>query len=325
MKARKRLMILSLTVSVILLFVKFLAYFLTHSNAILTDAIESIVNVVAGTFALFSIYYASKPADEDHPYGHGKIEFFSSGFEGGMITIAGIGMIGKGILAFFHEDEIHSIDVGIYLSIIAGVINYVVGFTLLKQGKQNHSDLMTSSGKHLISDSISSIGLIIGLALVFFTKIVWIDYVVAILFGIYIAFSGFQILRESVLNLLDKTDYKKISHIIDILNQNRASKWIDIHNLRILKYGSVLHIDCHVTLPWYNNLEQTHDEVDAIEKLIKKESSHDVEFFIHADPCLPISCRICQIENCKERKHDFVKKLNWDLKNVLPDRKHQLN
>jgi len=324
-KARKRLMMIGLIVSVVLLCVKFSAYFLTHSNAILSDAVESIVNVVAGAFALFSIYYASKPADEDHPYGHGKIEFFSSGFEGGMITIAGIGMIGKGILAFFHEDEIHSIDIGIYLSVVAGIINYGVGFMILKQGKQHHSELMKSSGKHLISDAISSVGLIIGLGLVYFTNIVWIDYVMAILFGIYIAFSGFQILRESVLNLLDKVDYKKINHIIGILNQNRRAGWIDIHNLRILKYGSVLHVDCHVTLPWYNNLEQTHDEVDAIEKFVKKESPQDVEFFIHADPCLPISCGICQIENCKERKHDFVRKLNWDLKNVLPDRKHQLS
>lgn len=325
MKARIRLMLIGLLVSITLLIVKFTAYFLTHSNAILTDAVESIVNVAAGAFALFSIYYASKPADEDHPYGHGKIEFFSSGFEGGMITIAGLGMIGKGILAFFHEDEIHSIDLGIYLSVFAGIINYGIGFVILKQGKKSNSDLMMSSGKHLISDSISSIGLIIGLALVYFTRIVWIDYVVAIIFGVYITYSGFKILRESVLNLLDSADSEKIKHLLEILNNNRRPGWIDIHNLRILKYGTVLHVDCHVTLPWYNNLEQTHYEVDAIEKLIKKESPHDLEFFIHADPCLPISCGICQIENCAHRQHSFVKKLEWDLKNVLPDRKHQLN
>jgi cation diffusion facilitator family transporter len=317
-------MIITLLVSIVLLIIKFLAYFLTHSNAILTDAVESIVNVVAGAFALFGIYYSSKPADEDHPYGHGKIEFFSSGFEGGMITIAGIGMMAKGVIAFFHVEEIHSLDIGIYLTVLAGAINYIVGSIVAKQGKLNHSDLMLASGKHLISDSISSIGIIIGLAIVYFTKIVWIDYVVAIIFGAYITFSGFKILRESVLNLLDKTDYEKINHIITLLNQNRRIGWIDIHNLRILKYGSVLHIDCHVTLPWYNNLEQTHDEVDAIEKLIKKESSHDVEFFIHADPCLPISCSICQIATCTHRQHPFVKKLTWGLDNVLPDRKHQL-
>lgn len=317
-------MIISLIVSVILLCVKFLAYFLTHSNAILTDAVESIVNVAAGSFALFGIYYASKPADEDHPYGHGKIEFFSSGFEGGMITIAGIGMMAKGVLAFFQKDEVHSIDLGIYLSIAAGGINYVVGSFIKKKGKAGHSDLMIASGKHLISDAISSVGLVVGLALVYFTKIIWIDYAVAVLFGGYITYSGFRILKESVFNLLDQVDHDKIDHVISILNKNRSENWIDIHNLRILKYGSVLHVDCHVTLPWYNNLQKTHDEVDAIEKLVRKESSHDVEFFIHADPCLPISCAICQVENCPERKHEFVKKLTWGLDNVLPDRKHQL-
>jgi cation diffusion facilitator family transporter len=317
-------MIISLIVSVILLCVKFTAYFLTHSNAILTDAVESIVNVVAGTFALFGIYYASKPADADHPYGHGKIEFFSSGFEGGMITIAGLGMMAKGVLAFFQKEEVHSLDLGIYLSVLAGSINYIVGFFIIKQGKAGHSDLMIASGKHLISDAVSSVGLVIGLALVFFTKIIWIDYAVAVLFGGYITYSGFRILKESVFNLLDQADHDKIDHVIEILNKNRNDNWIDIHNLRILKYGAVLHVDCHVTLPWYNNLSQTHDEIDAIEKLVSKESTHDIEFFIHADPCLPISCAICKVKNCPERKHEFVKELTWGLDNVLPDRKHQL-
>ncbi|MDZ4665592.1 MAG: cation diffusion facilitator family transporter [Bacteroidota bacterium] len=317
-------MIISLIVSIILLVVKFLAYFLTHSNAILTDAVESIVNVAAGSFALFGIYYASKPADEDHPYGHGKIEFFSSGFEGGMITIAGMGMMAKGVFAFFQKEEVHSLDLGIYLTLAAGSINYLVGFFIKKKGREGHSDLMIASGKHLISDAISSAGLVIGLALVYFTKIIWIDYAVAVLFGGYITFSGFRILKESVFNLLDQVDHDKIDHVISILNKNRRDNWIDIHNLRILKYGSVLHVDCHVTLPWYNNLQKTHDEIDAIEKLVSKESSHDIEFFIHADPCLQISCAICQVKNCLERKHEFVKKLTWGLDNVLPDRKHQL-
>lgn len=320
---KKRLMVLSLVVSILLLGIKFTAYFYTHSNAILTDAVESIVNVAAGAFALFGIYYASKPADKDHPYGHGKIEYFSSGFEGGMITIAGLGMMAKGVMAFFQKEEVHSLDIGITLSIIAGAINYLVGFVIVKKGRAENSDLMVASGKHLISDSISSIGLILGLTAVYFTNIIWIDYLVAIFFGAYIAYSGFSILRESVLNLLDKADYDKIEHVVGLLNQNRKNEWIDIHNLRVLKYGSVLHIDCHVTLPWYQDLEKSHAEVDAIEMLVKKDSPHDMEFFIHADPCIPTSCTVCLISDCKQRKQAFSRKLEWSIDNVLPDKKHQ--
>lgn len=317
-------MLLVLIISTVLMLVKFTAYWLTHSNAILTDAIESIVNVLAGSFALFSIYYASKPKDEDHPYGHGKIEFFSSGFEGGMITIAGVGMVFKGIAAFFKQDQVEAVDIGIYLTAFAGVINYLVGSVLVKRGKAAHSDLMKASGKHLISDTVSSIGLVIGLFLVYLTKWMWIDYVVAIGFGFYIAYSGFKILKESVFNLLDKADDAKLHHLVELLNTNRRAKWIDIHNLRVLKYGSLLHVDCHITLPWYDNLETTHEEVDAVDKLVKTKLEHEIEFFIHADPCLPVSCPVCQIAGCPVRKADFVKKLDWTIENVLPDRKHTL-
>lgn len=321
---KKQIMGLSLLISSLLMGIKFTAYLLTHSNGILTDAVESIVNIIAGGVALFSIYYAAKPKDEDHPYGHGKIEFFSSGFEGGMITLAGIGMVAKGVLAFIHKENIHSVDIGIYLSAFAGIVNYITGYFLIKKGKKSNSYLMIANGKHLISDTISSLGLIVGLTIVYFTGLLWVDYLIAIIFGIYIIYSGFSILKESVTNLLDKADYEKINHLIEILNKNRKEKWIDIHNLRILKYGSLLHVDCHITLPWYENLEDSHNEVDSVEKLVKNDIPQEIEFFIHADPCLPASCPVCLVKNCKERKSDFAKKIEWKMENVLPDKKHKI-
>lgn len=317
-------MLIVLLIGIVLMAVKFVAYWLTHSNAILTDAVESIVNVLAGSFALFSIYYASKPKDEDHPYGHGKMEFFSSGFEGGMITLAGVGMVIKGAAAFFKSEAVHSVDTGIYLTAAAGLVNYIVGYILVKQGKAAHSDLMKASGKHLISDTISSIGLVIGLGLVYFTHIVWIDYALAIVFGLFITYSGFKILKESVTNLLDTADYQKLKHLIELLNDHRREKWIDMHNLRVLKYGPLLHVDCHMTLPWYDTLELSHAEVHAVENLVRQNMDHDIEFFIHADPCIPTSCPICLVHDCPVRRAGFVKKLHWDIDNVLPDKKHSL-
>ncbi len=315
---------LVLTASVVLLGIKFYTYFLTHSNAILTDALESVVNVVAGSFALYSMYYALRPKDEDHPYGHGKIEFLSAGFEGGMITLAGIAMIIKGAVAFFRKDEVHDADVGAYFSAFTGLINYFLGSYLIRNGKKFNSALMIADGKHLISDTLSSIGLVVGLVLIYFTKINWIDYVLTIGFGGFIAYTGFKLVNESIINLLDKADYGKLNHLIDLLNKNRRPKWIDMHNLRVLKYGSHLHVDCHITLPWYDSLEDSHNEVSQVEKLVKENMEQEIEFFIHADPCLPISCPVCIIKDCAYRKSTFVKKLEWNIENLLPDKKHTI-
>lgn len=303
--------------------IKFVAFILTHSNSILTDALESIINVVAGSFALYSIYVSSLPKDENHPYGHGKIEFLSAGLEGGLIVIAGAGIILKSVFNFFHSSEIHSLDMGLYLTLAAGLCNFIMGRYLLVKGKQNNSVLMIADGKHLLSDTISSVGLVIGLAVMYFTKIYWLDNVVAIVFGLYIFYTGFKLLKQSLNSLLDEADYEKLNHITQILNDNRNKNWIDIHNLRVLKYGSHLHIDAHITLPWYFSLEESHAEVTAVEDLIKQKTEGEVELFIHADPCLPTSCSICSID-CKHRVQPFIQTLKWELTNMLPDKKHSL-
>ncbi len=316
---------LVLAISFILMALKFLAWYLTNSNAILTDAIESIVNILAGSFALYSLYYAAKPKDEDHPYGHGKIEFLSSGVEGGMVTLAGIAMLIKGIISIFAPYELHNLDMGLVISAFSGIVNYVLARVLIKKGTELHSTTMVADGKHLLTDTWSSVGLVIGLILIYFTQLFWIDYVITIGLGILIIFTGINLVKESIFNLLDKADYGKIEHVIKVLNDKRRESWIDIHNLRVVKYGSVVHVDCHMTLPWYYTLEESHKEVDDLDKLATKEFSHEIEFFIHADPCLPKSCSVCIMPDCKVRKHDLVEKLEWNMANVLPDAKHSLS
>ena len=313
---------LTLIVGFALMGLKFLAYYLTQSSAILTDAIESIVNVLAGSFALYSLYYAAKPKDEDHPYGHGKIEFLSTGVEGGMVTLAGVAMTIKGISAFFNPHDLQHIDIGLSISLFSGIVNYLLARILIKKGTALHSSTMIADGKHLLTDTWSSVGLVIGLIIIYFTHLFWVDYVITIGLGIFISVTGFHLIKESIFNLLDKADYGKIEHLITVLNTKRNPSWIDIHNLRVVKYGSVVHVDCHMTLPWYYTLEESHKEVDALDKLATIEFSHEIEFFIHADPCLPKSCSICEIKNCQVRKNEFVKRLEWNMSNVLPDAKH---
>ncbi|MFN4234072.1 MAG: cation diffusion facilitator family transporter [Bacteroidia bacterium] len=323
---RKKIKILSVTlfISTALMLIKFAAWIITHSNAILTDALESIVNVFAGAFALYSVNYASKPKDEDHPYGHGKIEFLSVGLEGTLIAIAGVSIIIKSVYNLFYPHEIHSLNLGLYLTLFTGFINLFMGIYLQKKGKELHSVTLVADGKHIISDAYSSAGLIIGIALIWISGINWMDSAVAILFGVFILFTGYKLMRKSLAGVLDETDYLLVDEIIDVLNKNRKEEWIDIHNFRVIKYGSNLHIDCHITLPWYYSLEQSHQVVSEVETILTRESENHVEVFIHADPCLPDSCNICALKNCAQRKHDFVKQITWTKEVILKNQKHSL-
>lgn len=311
-----------LVIGALLMGFKFAAYYVTGSGAILTDAVESIVNVLAGSFALYSLYYASKPKDEDHPYGHGKIEFLSTGVEGGMIFIAGLAMVAKGAFSFIQPHTVENIDIGLAVTVFSGGVNFILARILINKGTRLHSSTMIADGKHLMTDTLSSVGVVAGLVLIWFTGMVWIDYVITVLLGGFIAYTGIHLIREAVTNLLDKADYGKIEHLIKVLDSKRKQSWIDIHNLRVVKYGSVMHVDCHMTLPWYFTLEEAHAEVDAVDKLATTEFNHEIEFFIHSDPCLPTSCPVCTMHDCKVRQQAFVKKLEWDMSNVLPDKKH---
>jgi cation diffusion facilitator family transporter len=325
MQGKIRIMRLMLVFSAALLAIKFYAWWLTKSNAILTDALESIVNVVAGAFALFSIIYASRPRDKDHPYGHGKIEFVSAGFEGALVLLAGGFVIYEAIKGFFSPHPLAQVDIGAYLTAFSGLCNFIMGKVLVSRGVKQNSALMKANGKHLMTDTVSSIGIVIGLFLIHYTGLIQIDNALAIFFGLFIFYTGFKIVRESFGNLLDEQDQEKIDLLVKILNQNRRENWIDMHNLRVLKYGSGLHVDAHITLPWYLSLEKAHDEVDAVEKLVVKEIGTEMEFFIHADPCLPKSCSICSVKKCPVRQHEQIKKLEWTKENMLPDAKHSVS
>ena len=321
---KRKTMLVILIIGIALMAIKFMAFFITRSNAILTDALESIINIVAGGFALYSLHYSSQPKDQDHPYGHGKIEYISSGLEGGLIILSGIAIIIKSTYSFLHPGELRALDIGLMLTLGTGLCNFFMGRYLIHHGRINQSTAMIADGKHLVSDTISSAGIVIGLLIIYFTKLYWLDNSIAILAGFYISFMGYKLLKESVTGLLDEADVEKLDMLIAKLNEGRRKKWIDMHNLRVLKYGSHLHVDAHITLPWYDNLEDSHTEVTMVESLIKKQLGAELEFFIHADPCLPSSCPICVVEDCPVRKAPFVRRLDWTLENLLPDKKHRL-
>lgn len=311
--------------SVVLLLAKVIAYYLTNSVAILTDALEGIVNVVAGFFGLYSLYVSAKPRDEDHPYGHGKIEFISAGIEGSMIFIAGILILFEAIKNLIAPQELQQLDIGIAIISFTAIVNFITGTVCIRTGKKNNSLALVASGKHLLSDTYTTAGILVGLLLIYLTGIGWIDSVVAIIFSIFILFTGFRIIRKSLAGIMDERDHELLKQMVEILDKNRSRNWMDLHNLRIIKYGSVLHIDCHLTVPWYLNVHEAHEEIDALGRIVQKEFGDAIEFFVHSDGCLPISCPICIKEDCPVRQHAFSRRIKWTVQNVEQDEKHQLN
>lgn len=308
--------------SVLLLLVKFLAYYLTASVAILTDALESIVNVAAGFIGLYGLYVAAKPRDRDHPYGHGKAEFLSAAVEGTMILTAGALIIYKSVQRLLHPRELEQLDMGMLLIAGAGLLNLLMGWWCLRVGKRNDSLALQSSGKHLLSDSWTTAGIMAGLALLHFTQWQWIDSVVAILFAILIIYTGYRILRSSVAGIMDEADLRLLSRLIKHLQENRRPAWVDLHNLRVIRFGSVLHVDCHLTVPYYFTVEEAHVEIDELAALARKELGDALELFIHTDGCRKFQCHLCRKEACPVRAHPFEGELPWMLANVSGDKKH---
>lgn len=321
-QTKYRWMGISLGLSIVLLVLKFTAYFLTYSTAILTDAVESIVNVIASGFAFYSIYLANLPADQNHPYGHGKIEFLSAGFEGSMILSAGLVIMWQAILSFFEPKSLTHLDWGIALIGLTAIANAFVGWRLIQTGRQADSAALTADGKHLLTDTVSSIVVIIGVGLVALTGKAWIDSTLSVGLAIAIIYNGFMITRQSVARLMDETDVPTLHRVVNLLNVHRDPNWIDVHNLRVQKYGADLHIDCHLTLPYYWELTQVHNEVHHFEDTLKAGFRGEVEIFVHTDPCINECCHYCRVANCPVRAFAFVGYVEWTAENLPLNQKH---
>jgi len=321
-KDNKRMQAIAVYVGAVLLMVKFVAYFMTNSNAILSDALESIVNVGAGAFGWYALVLSQRPSDREHPYGHGKIEFLSAGFEGGLIFLAGIGIFIKGGYNLIAPNELQNLGTGAILAAGAGLVNYILGIVLENKGNRNNSIVLVAGGKHLKSDAYSSLGLVLGVLLTLWTGYIWLDNLMAMMFGAIIIYTGYKVLRRALAGIMDEQDYPLIESLVSRLNKHRQDDWIDLHNLRIIKYGSRLHIDCHLTIPWYYEVREAHEVVKIFEEKVMLLEKNTFELFIHTDPCRPVSCALCAKADCKERQFAFKEKVVWTLENTIQNEKH---
>ncbi len=301
---------------VTLLIIKYVAYWISGSVAIFTDATESIVNVVAACVGMYALYMSAKPADRDHPFGHGKIEIISSSIEGTMIMAAGALILYETVQSFIDPGEISDkLDIGLILIALSAVANYSVGRIAIMKGRRNRSPALEASGKHLCSDTYSSVGILIGLLVVFIAQSLgydarWLDSSIAAVFGFIIIYTGIGVMRRSINETMDAADDDLLDELTEVINEYRHEHWVDVYDLRLIKYGPCIYVDMKVVLPRDMTINDLGWENKEICEAMVSRFGDSIETSINPVPCKPFHCRYCS-RDCPDRDHEFVRGVEW--------------
>ncbi len=304
---RTRLSVAALTfvVGIVILGVKFWAFHITHSQAIYSDALESIVNVVTAVVGFAVIYYSSQSPDEDHPYGHGKVEYFSSAFEGGLIFFAAIFIFAEAVKAQLHNETLTNIDRGAFMIALCGLGNLLFGLFLKSVGKRTASPALQAAGVHLLIDFWTTSAAIVGIILVKYTGIQWLDRAVAVLLGIHMSFSGLKLVKKSATELMDAENPELLGQLAKIFEAHAGDGIIQIHHTKVIRSGWFHHIDGHAVVPEFWKVEQAHDRLDVFEHQVIKAYPYGGEVNFHLDPCKRKYCSVCDFKDCPVRAKPF--------------------
>ena len=308
---KKKAAIISLSVGIGMFFAKMGAFLLTGSAAIFSDAAESVVHVLATSMALFSIVLSSKPADKSHLYGHGNIEFFSAGIEGLLIIAAAVFIIFTAVMDIIKGTNLKQLDIGVIIISFAGVVNLLLGTYLVRRGKKTNSLTLVADGKHVLTDSYTSIGVIVGISLVMITKYQLLDPLFAIAIALNILITGYKLMRRSVGGLMAETDKDILKKIVDTILSDKKNYWIDIHQLRFWQSGDKIFIDFHLILPYFFTIKESHSEEDEIQNLLEKNFPNS-QIKIHFDYCRTELCKFCDYQKCTVRTSNKSVSFNWD-------------
>lgn len=296
---------------------KFAVAAATGSTAVLSDAFESIVNVFAAALLLYALLVAARPADRDHPYGHGKVEFFAAGAEGLLIGAAALYILYSAALDLWRGPQLRRLDVGIAASAALAGANAVLGRYLVRTGRRHHSAALIADGQHVLTDVVTTAGVIAGLGLVWLTGIPRIDPLVAILVALSILRTGWRLLRGAVGGLMDEADTPLLAGIAAALEGSRADAWIDVHSLRTFRSGAVQHTDFHLVVPRYFDADRLHRISERIQKVVFGASGRRGGVIVHFDPCRPRHCPGCAMPDCPVRAAPFEKREPITLERAL--------
>jgi cation diffusion facilitator family transporter len=305
-RARLRAGLISLAVSVVLLAAKYHAYRLTGSTAILSDALESIVNVVAAGFAIGALIFSGRPADRNHPYGHGKMEFLSAAFEGGLITFAALVIVYEVVVSLMYGVELRALDLGLAIVLGAGLVNLALGYYLVRAGRRYDSLTLLADGRHVLADFYTSAGIVVGLLLVRFTGLTWLDPVVAAVVALNLMWTGVRLIRQASAGLLDEEDPALLHRLLQVLQPHLGQGVIRVHHLRAIRAGRFHHVDAHLVVPEFWSVERSHELAEDLGERVMKELGAEGEMTLHTDPCHRIYCRMCDLDVCPVRREPFT-------------------
>ena len=301
-RSRIRVAALSIGAGTTILILKYIAFMMSGSMALKSDAIESIVNVVAAMFALGAIVFAGKPADKDHPYGHGKIEHFSAAFEGGLIALAAVFILVEAVEALVRGPQLRNLGQGLALNLVAGGLNGLLGWFLLHRGRKTRSRALEADGHHILSDFWTTVGIAIGLLTVKLTGLIWMDPVMAMVVGLLLARTGFRLVAASSKALLDSEDPEVLSQVLTAMNRVRPWDIIALHELRTFRSGRYTHVDVHLVVPEYYSIRQAHDLCEGFGQDALKLAAIEGEVHTHVDPCGRLYCTRCPAPECPIRQ-----------------------
>jgi cation diffusion facilitator family transporter len=269
---------------------------------------------------------AARPPDSDHPYGHGKIEYFSAGFEGALIIFAAIGIFKTGISHLLSPVPLFNLQAGLVILVAAALVNLLLGIGLIRVGNRVQSLTLIADGKHVLTDVYTSVGVVAGLVLVHWTGWLWLDGAIACLVGINILFTGIRLVGQSFAALMDASDPRLLDEITRLLDNHRNPVWIDIHQLRAWRSGSFVHIDLHLVLPRDYLLDDAHRQAKAVEQLLINHFKGNAGVLVHMDPCEPEECPVCRQHACDQRHAAADGAVNWDRDRLtLKKGQHNIN
>ncbi len=284
MRFQQRAINLSLAVGFLMLAGKWYAYLRTGSAAILSDAAESVVHIIAVAFAAYSVWLSFKPADKSHPYGHDRITFFSAGFEGSMIILAAFAILYEAIQKWIGGLALENLQEGIFFVAAAAGINALLGGFLVWQGKRYGSLILIANGKHVLTDVWTSLGVILGLLLVQWTGWLPFDPILAILVAVNILWSGGKLVRQSVGGLMDEGDPKLEQRIKEILDAETSKRGAQYHEVRYRNTGTSFWIELHLLFSNATTIEDAHWRATEIEAAIKSSFGRPVHIITHLEP-----------------------------------------
>ena len=283
-KSLRKFIYLSIVAAIATISFKLLAYYLTDSIGLFSDAIESFVNLAAAIIALIMLTIAEKPADEEHAFGHSKAEYFSSAIEGSLIILAAFSIIWSAVPRVIHPRPLENLGLGLLVAVVASGINLVVSLILVKNGKKNHSITLEADGKHLMTDVYTSAGVLIGIGLVNLSGWLVLDGLVAIGVAINIIWSGFQLMRRSAMGLLDTGIPESERLIISKALEPFKSQNIEFHSILTRQAGQRKFIEMHVLVPGHWSVQESHDIVEKIERDIRNLFDSPITVFTHLEP-----------------------------------------